>query len=376
MEYLIRKPTLLIDRKKCLNNISKISIKARKNNLIFRPHFKTHQSKIISQWFRDAGVDKITVSSFMMADYFASAGWEDITIAFPVNLRELDQINHLSSKIKLNILVSDINSISRLEKGLRSNTGVYIEIDTGYNRSGLGVKDYQQIDIALKQLLSSRQLKFKGFLCHAGDTYNAKSKVEVISIHDNNINSLNDLKRNFVSIAPELKISIGDTPSCSIADNFNGIDEIRPGNFVFYDLMQENIGSCTLNEISLIVLCPVVSVNSIREEIVIYGGAIHMSKEFIIDKSGNKLFGKVVLPGENLHWGDVLKNTFLAGISQEHGIIKTDAEGLKRIKIGDLVGILPVHSCLTANLMSDYIDQDKNRLDHMNSQYNKDPYLR
>ena len=81
---MITKPTFLVDEKKCRANIQKIADKAKRNNVEFRAHFKTHQSLAIGRWFKDAGVNKITVSSLDMAKYFASE-WNDITVAFPVN---------------------------------------------------------------------------------------------------------------------------------------------------------------------------------------------------------------------------------------------------------------------------------------------------
>ena len=45
----------------------------------------------------------------------------------------------------------------------------------------------------------------------------------------------------------------------------------------------------------------------------------------------------------------------ITGLSQEHGILKIDnTEILDSIKPGQVVLILPVHSCLTANLMKKY----------------------
>ncbi|GEM_PF-2678622 len=35
-------------------------LKAKQHNLLFRPHFKTHQSKTIGKWFKEKGVNKIT----------------------------------------------------------------------------------------------------------------------------------------------------------------------------------------------------------------------------------------------------------------------------------------------------------------------------
>jgi len=101
----IKKPTLLLNTEICKRNIHTMAIKAREQKVIFRPHFKTHQSAAISKWFREEGVTSITVSSVTMAKYFAKHGWKDITIAFPVNLLEIDEINHLASEIKLYLLI-------------------------------------------------------------------------------------------------------------------------------------------------------------------------------------------------------------------------------------------------------------------------------
>jgi hypothetical protein len=42
-----------------------------------------------------------------MAQYFVDDGWNDITVAFPVNLREAGIINELAGRIQLNLLAED-----------------------------------------------------------------------------------------------------------------------------------------------------------------------------------------------------------------------------------------------------------------------------
>ena len=104
----IRKPTLIVDEFQVKSNIQKMVKKCNNNKVTFRPHFKTHQSKAIGKWFRDLGVTKITVSSVDMAKYFAEDGWDDITIAIPVNILQLEEINKLASMISLGVLGSDL----------------------------------------------------------------------------------------------------------------------------------------------------------------------------------------------------------------------------------------------------------------------------
>ena len=60
---MITKPTLILDKKKCIENINTMFSKAKKHHLEFRPHFKTHQSLEVGSWFKEIGVTKITVSS-------------------------------------------------------------------------------------------------------------------------------------------------------------------------------------------------------------------------------------------------------------------------------------------------------------------------
>ncbi|MEJ0055892.1 MAG: hypothetical protein WDN75_09730 [Bacteroidota bacterium] len=62
-------------------------------------------------------------------------------------------------------------------------------------------------------------------------------------------------------------LSIGDTPTCTVADEFTGINEVRPGNLVFYDMMQVIIGSCKREDVAIAMACPVVAFNEERQEI-------------------------------------------------------------------------------------------------------------
>ena len=98
-------PTLLIDEARVRRNIGRIVAKGAATNTELIPHFKTHQSISIGDWFKEFGVNSITVSSVSMAKYFADHFWNDITIAFPVNLLEIENIKELSGKVKLNLLV-------------------------------------------------------------------------------------------------------------------------------------------------------------------------------------------------------------------------------------------------------------------------------
>jgi len=137
-------------------------------------------------------------------------------------------------------------------------------------------------------------------------------------------------------------------------EDFSAVDEIRPGNFVFYDLMQYRIGSCSVDQIAVAMACPVVAIHKERNEIIIYGGAVHFSKERIDDPTMGILYGAVVeARGEG--WGEIIEGMYLKKLSQEHGIIHVPPHLIDNYRIGDIVKILPVHSCLTGHAIRNYL---------------------
>ena len=353
MTNIIR-ATLILDKEICLNNIKKMARKAAEYNLKFRPHFKTHQSAEIGEWFRLFGVDAITVSSVQMAEYFAANGWNDITIAFSVNIREIENINRLAANINLNVLVENKEAAAALAGKLMHKLGVYIKIDTGGHRTGISSSKTGAINSILKQLNVNSKITFKGFLTHAGQTYSAKSTNEIFSRHFDTVLQLKALKQKYKKEFPNIEVSIGDTPSASICTIFDGIDEIRPGNFIFYDLMQYNLGVCSLDDIAVKMVCPVVAKHPSRNEVVIYGGAVHFSKEAITNVNGKNIYGRI-LTAQN-HTKELLPPlNYVSKLSQEHGTLKVTHNQLKNFTIGNFVEIIPVHSCLTANVMGHYI---------------------
>lgn len=339
-------------------------LKAKSLGVNFRPHFKTHQSAQIGEWFRDAGASSITVSSLTMANYFAEVGWEDITIAFPVNIPEIPEMNELAGLITLNLVIENMQGLEALQKNITWHTGIFIKIDTGFGRTGIEASQTSQIDQLLEQIQKSPLLNFKGFLSHTGHTYQANSTNDIFSRHFDALLKMKALKKRYISEYPDLVVSIGDTPSCSICDNFDGVDEIRPGNFVFYDLMQHKLGSCQLSDIAVRMVCPVVSVHTSRNEVVIYGGAVHFAKDSITNIDGKQLFGRIVIEQNGTKTLLDEKN-YLHSLSQEHGILKITPKDICSFYPGQLVEIIPVHSCLTANLMKEYLTTEGETINMM-----------
>ncbi len=353
------RPTLLVNEEKVKANIRKMRMKALENKAFFRPHFKTHQSGEIGEWFRQQGVEAITVSSVSMAKYFAFHGWKDITIAFPVNLHEINEINRLLTHTKLNLLLEDAETATRLSKQLASETDIFIKIDCGAHRTGIPVKETEKVKRLANHLHQLPKLQCKGLLTHAGHLYQAGSHEKLLEMTSEAANNMLSLKR---VLGNDLIISWGDTPSCAVVPELHGFEEWRPGNFVFYDLMQQQLGSCSINEIAVAMVCPVVAVHPDR--MILHGGAVHFSKESLIIGNKKPVYGKVFYFNEN-GIGDAIDGAHFTSLSQEHGIVEFDQNNKISCKVNDLVAVLPVHSCLTASCMREYHTLSGHRIEAM-----------
>lgn len=348
----INEPTLLLSEHICRANIKRMADKASKHGLKFKPHMKTHQAAKIGKWLQEAGIGSITVSSIKMAEYFASNGWHDITIAFPANIRQSEKLDKLATEVTLTLLVNSPSTAKKLNNTLTHNVKVYIELDTGSNRTGLKVEQTKKINELIDAINTAKNLKWIGFYSHPGHSYASRSEAEIQAVHRSVLSQIKDLRNNLSSKHGNFEVCIGDTPCCSKGNNFDGIDAISPGNFVFYDLMQYQIGSCEIKDIAVAMACPIVDKYPVRNELAIHGGAIHFSKENM-QENGLTHFGKPAFENEN-HWQILDPNSYLKALSQEHGIIKCSAKVFDSYQIGDSITILPVHSCLTANLMDRY----------------------
>ncbi|MGC8864939.1 MAG: alanine racemase [Bacteroidales bacterium] len=369
-----REPTAVVDIDKVRKNIRRMKRRLDVAGVRFRPHFKTHQSADIGKIFAEEGIQAITVSSVTMAHYFARAGWKDITIAFPLNLRELDRILSLPDPVVPGLLISDPQTAAiSLPQPLLKRAVFWIELDTGHGRSGLPAADFPRIHSVVKSLLQAGA-SLKGFLFHDGHTYVASSIDVIRSIRLHTLRLIADLKDFLRKQFPgqSFVFSGGDTPSCSHDLPMEGIDEMRPGNFVFYDLQQLLLGSCLASDIALSVYCPVVASYPKQHRAVIYGGAIHLSKDKMT-VNGQTIYGLVcseemqsaLIPPPLNH------APFLTSLSQEHGVISGNPEQIRGLIIGTEARIIPVHSCLVVSQMSYLVSKDGIIFETLGGQYRR-----
>jgi D-serine deaminase-like pyridoxal phosphate-dependent protein len=345
----IKTPSVLLDLSRVRRNAERMREIAHRTNVRLRPHIKTHKCIEVARIQTVGHRGAVTVSTLAEARAFARHGFSDITYAVPIErgkFAEAVEISRLGG-IRLNLLTDDAGTVKALDAsagaaGVRFE--VFVKIDCGTHRVGVEPHSEEAVEIP-RIITDTKNLNFAGILTHAGHSYNVKTKDEILEVARHERDSMVGLAERLRGQSIEVPtVSIGSTPTMSTVDHLDGIDEIRPGNYIFFDAFQATLGSCTFEDTALTVLAAVVHTDLSRNKLVIDAGAIALSKDrgpFGLDPGCG--YGHVLdLDGNET-------GLRVTGMSQEHGeIVAEDGAMIKRFKVGDRVRVLANHSCLTA----------------------------
>lgn len=352
-------PALLLDYDILEQNLRRMQNRAREMKVALRPHIKTHKCIKIAKQQLSLGASGITVSTLYEAEQFAENGFTDITWALPFPFSYVEKAVALSSKITLRVLVDGPEAITQLEHAFAMHSGklhVWLKVDCGAHRAG--VNPYSQIAEQLAEsLANSKTIVFDGILAHAGHSYHAKSKEEIIKIAEEERSVMVHFAERLRKRGIEVPfISIGSTPTMTLAKSLDGVNEIRPGNYAFNDYTQAQLGVCTVGDCALTVLASVISHQPTAQFFVTDAGALALSKDLGATHLRNDM-------GMGAIYEDYERKRLYAHIdlqiqnlSQEHGIVGAEhvAHVKGRFKVGDKIRILEHHSCLTAANFDQY----------------------
>ncbi len=276
-------PSLVIDIERVKRNAERIGRRVRDFGANLRPHIKTHKCIEIARIQTAGHSGAITVSTIAEARVFAAHNFTDITYAVPIEPGKFDMAIELSKNCDRLALITDDPDIPvRLDRAARE-VGVvldlFLKIDCGYHRCGVGPESREAIEIP-HRIVDSSNLRFAGILTHAGHSYHCNTKEELVSLarHERDL---------MVEFAARLKaaglsapvVSIGSTPTITNVDHLDGVDEARPGNYIFFDAFQASLGNCATEDCALTVLAAVVHRDRSRRKVVIDAGAIALSKD-------------------------------------------------------------------------------------------------
>jgi D-serine deaminase-like pyridoxal phosphate-dependent protein len=349
----ITTPAFLVDHAVVQRNCDAMREKARRSSVAFRPHVKTHKTIEIALMQVGDSPGPITVSTLAEAEFFARHGFDDITYAVPISPAKLERAAKLARQIRrLNLLLDSFETLQALQdfhaaQGIAFD--VFLKVDCGYHRAGVDPDSPESVRLAVA-LANSTAVRFHGLLTHAGHSYNSRNPEEIRKAAAQETSSLTRLRARITQEGADTLVrSIGSTPTTSIVEEFRDTDEVRPGNYVFYDVFQAGIGACTLSQCAASVLATVIGSYPQHKHLLVDAGALALSKDPGPDHVDRECgFGLVCdLELRRLP----MKLTVL---SQEHGKIQAEPEVLARYPVGTRLRILPNHSCLTAAMYDVY----------------------
>jgi D-serine deaminase-like pyridoxal phosphate-dependent protein len=343
----LQTPCALVDLHRFEANCAAMADKASRLGVRLRPHVKTHKTIEGARIQIRGHFGGITVSTMAEARALAAAGFHDITYAVPVAPQRLPEIMELNGHgHRVAVLVDHLatfRAVNDIAASSSMRLPTWLKLDCGLHRSGVDPGSEGAVELA-RRLARSPHVDFRGVLTHAGQSYRAASPREAAEIALLEVASCRRFVARLADAAIEIpRISVGSTPTMAAVTDLDGVDEIRPGNYVFFDAFQAAIGSCAVDDIAFSVLATVISAFPSHQRAVIDAGALALSKDpgptHVAPDCG---FGLMVDAEDQRP----LPGLRLTSLSQEHGMV--EGPGAATLQPGDRVRVLPNHSCLAA----------------------------
>jgi D-serine deaminase-like pyridoxal phosphate-dependent protein len=271
----LQTPCLVLDKRILERNLSRMSGKMRRLGVSLRPHLKTAKSAEVARMAVSGEAGGITVSTMAEAEYFADNGFRDILVAASQPPQKLDRAARLVDRgVALTLITDDLDA-ARALAAHRTPFKVLIELDSGDRRAGVSEGSDELLEIA--RALGSM---FAGVMTHAGHSYGCGDVqcIREVAEHERStvVNAAMRLRSSGIDCA---NVSVGSTPTMTHVEDLNGVTEARPGVYMFQDLFQAEIASCSRDEIALTVLASVIGRNEAENRFLLDSGALALSKD-------------------------------------------------------------------------------------------------
>jgi D-serine deaminase-like pyridoxal phosphate-dependent protein len=333
----VQTPTLLVDGPKLVANIEEMATRVHRAGVELWPHCKTHKTAEIAALQRDHGAAGLTVATLHEAEVFAAAGHTDLLVAYPpIGGGRLERLTELARTARVRVVLDSEQALVGLDEACTTaqvEIGWLWEVDCGAGRLGTlpGAPTAELITP-----LARRYDRFAGVFTFAGHAYGAQSAEELGAIAAGERAAVRETATELATRGVEAgALSIGTTPTARRLEDAEGVTEIRPGNYVFYDATQVALGLVSVDRCALSILATVVARPNPRRLILDCGSKALAAERLTTLTPG---LGRVVG-----HDDFVVSRLF-----EEHAIV--EASDRSSIPVGMRLRVIPNHACASANL--------------------------
>lgn len=337
-------PALLLDVERCERNIHRVADAFAGAGIALRPHIKTSKCLEVVRRQQDAGTEGFTCSTPAEVEVLSAAGFTGLLWAHqPVGAAKVAFAVDAALRWGVTVIADSVEVARPVgEEAVRRGAvvPVLLDVDTGLHRTGVDPDRAVEVGRALAALPGLRMV---GVLTHEGHLGAYGSDRGGLEAAGRSVGHLlagvaGRLRDAGVDIAV---VSVGSTPGLTTAPYADGVTEGRPGTYVYFDANQVRLGSASFEECALTVLARVVS----RERdgsAIIDAGTKAMSSDSVAPGIG----AGIVCDLDAVPLADVTFPT----ANEEHGFLS--GSGLNRLRVGDLVRVIPNHACGTTNVWS------------------------
>jgi D-serine deaminase-like pyridoxal phosphate-dependent protein len=331
-------PAVVIDLDVMDHNLARMAAYCREHKLLLRPHTKSHKIPELAQRQIASGANGITVAKLGEAEVMFEAGINDILIAYPiVGEDKTTRLARLAEHAKISVALDSeeaARGISAAAMRQGSTIGVLVEMDVGFRRCGLA-NENDLLTLA-RVITDLPGLEFKGLMFFPGHfTVGTEQRAELrAQVNEFLDGSLETFARAELPLAI---VSGGSTPTAYESSLFHGVNEVRPGMYIFNDRTTAGIQAASFNDCALSVVVTVVS-TAVAGHAIVDGG----SKTFSSDRYQAE---------DGIGFGLVKEDhaAVVERLSEEHGILNVERSE-RCHRVGDRLSIIPNHVCTTLNM--------------------------
>ncbi len=332
-------PALLVDLDAMEANLGRVADYTRAHGLRLRPHTKTHKSPRLGRRQLESGAAGLTVAKVGEAEVMLDASPADLLVAYPVvGSAKLERLMAVARRTRVTVSLDSIcvaQPLSAAAHGAGVEVGVLAETDVGLGRVGVSPGP-ELLDLA-RGIQRLPGLAFEGIAFYPGHitSYDAEGHAALRTLGRLIQSMLSDFRREGIAVRI---VSGGSTPSLYHSHELPGLNEIRPGTYIFNDWNTVVSGACSPAECAASMLVTVVSAAR-PGQIIVDGGSKTFSSDRLTGAGTESTFGHVV---------DAPEAQFRK-MNEEHGYIDVTQCG-RKFEIGERLHIVPNHICVAVNL--------------------------
>ena len=354
-------PCLILERSRLNTNISSMRERIAALSVQLRPHLKTAKSIDIAHLVLDDQSSGITVSTLSEAEYFFEHGIKNIIYTVGLAPNKLEHVLALIERgAALSVIIDNADagrSIARFGRGSKTTVPVLIEIDCDGHRAGVTPDSPGLIEVG-KILERGPGSRLAGVLTHAGASYDCRDIDCIRRMAEQERLAAVGAAGNLRGAGlPTPVVSIGSTPTATFAESMEGVSEVRPGTYMFQDLVMAGLGVCSPDDIAISVLTTVIGHQRQKNWLIVDAGWMAMSQDRgTASQKIDQRYGLVC----NMD-GEPIADLIMVDANQEHGIIAQrngSSFDLATFPVGRSLRILPNHACATAAQHDRYLVVD------------------